>query len=370
VSRAVALVLTGCAACLSKPSIDITVRDANTTDTGAEMMIDADLRPVNIAFVTSTNISIDQLGGIDSADSLCKSLAFNAGLPSNTYRAWLSTTAETARQRLGAARGWVRPDGKPFADEITTLVSGVIYYPLRVTERGDDVVTESVATATTASGGLHANDCSGLVGGTAEQIAIGVSDATTNRWTATSSQSCSTSLRLYCFGTELQQPVSVTPTPGRIAFLSSNAWTPAGKSDADGLCQSEADTNGFGGTYTAFLATSQKSATSNLNLAGAPWVRPDGVPIVASAADLATGQLLAPLNVTAGGTYHDENVWTGLTGTNAVTDTGSLTSTCSDWQSPQGQAAVAFASRTGTAWYRSGTTPLCSEARRLYCFQL
>lgn len=91
----------------------------------------------NIAFVTSTTYNGD-LGGLAGADQKCQALAEAAGLPANVYKAWLSTSNENAKDRLGSARGWVRKDGKPFADTVADIVSGKIFHPLRIDENGAD----------------------------------------------------------------------------------------------------------------------------------------------------------------------------------------------------------------------------------------
>jgi len=77
----------------------------------------------NIAFVTSAKYVGGQFGGLDAADKECARLALAARLP-GTYKAWLSTSTEDAIDRLGSARGWVRVDGKPFADERKEIIEG------------------------------------------------------------------------------------------------------------------------------------------------------------------------------------------------------------------------------------------------------
>ena len=79
---------------------------------------------VNIAFVTSTSVQISTLGGHLGADALCAQRAEAGGLPSNTYVAWLSTSTVDAKTRLAGARGWVRPDGLPFADTLESPRGG------------------------------------------------------------------------------------------------------------------------------------------------------------------------------------------------------------------------------------------------------
>ena len=117
------------------------------------------------------------------------------------------------------------------------------------------------------------------------------------------------------------------------------------------------------------LATTTSSPIAALDLGGPPWVRPDGVALVEDAVDLTIGILLAPINVTLDGAYHDDTVWTGMTNALPVTQASSSSATCSDWSSTTGSGTVAFASRSGQQWFRSTMQPPCTEARRLYCFE-
>jgi len=98
------------------------------TDQRIERLIDGGASPeaafdqaiedlaVNFVFATSTSYPAD-FGGLAGADAICNQHAGDAGLP-GTYVAWLSTTTVDARDRLAGARGFVRPDGLPFADTV------------------------------------------------------------------------------------------------------------------------------------------------------------------------------------------------------------------------------------------------------------
>ena len=68
----------------------------------------------NLVFVTSTTYRGD-LGGLQAADARCRERARAANLR-GTFVALLSSSTVDARTRLGTARGWVRTDGRPFAD--------------------------------------------------------------------------------------------------------------------------------------------------------------------------------------------------------------------------------------------------------------
>ena len=91
---------------------------------------------------------------LENADAKCNDAATAGGLPGE-YRAWLSTAAIYARDRLAGARGWVRRDGSPFADTVDDLVAGKIFNPPLLDEFGNEVrsgIDDFVATGTDATG--------------------------------------------------------------------------------------------------------------------------------------------------------------------------------------------------------------------------
>ena len=133
----------------------------------------------NIAFVTSVKYA-GSLGGLAGADQKCQALATAAGLPQNTYKAWLSSS-ENAIDRLGSARGWVRVDGKPFADAKADIVSDKILHPLRVYENGNydnDPGGSSVWTGTSSDGTVWSDGtCSNWTSSNSSTIAVTGNDA-------------------------------------------------------------------------------------------------------------------------------------------------------------------------------------------------
>ena len=72
-------------------------------------------------FVTSTNPgSGGNLGGLAGADAHCAALAEAAGITGKTWRAYLSTSTENARDRIGAGP-WVNAAGVTIADSVDAL---------------------------------------------------------------------------------------------------------------------------------------------------------------------------------------------------------------------------------------------------------
>lgn len=325
---------------------------------------------VNYAFVTSTSYTGAQVGGLSGADALCNARAAAGGLP-GTYVAWLSDSSTDAIDRLAGARGWVRPDGEPFADSAADLSAGRVLDPLDVDELGNHVADDvGVHTGTLADGtvatGLTCADWSSNTGSARHGLASGGAAV----WTSATDGTCAAAQRLYCLGTDHAYPVRPWTTEGRIAFLSEASFEPGyGLAFADGVCQAEATAAGLDGSYLALLATADASAASRFNPAGPTWMRPDGVPIAASASDLlGGGALLAAIDVSADGTRYDGDVPV-LTG--ALSVTASSATTCNDWL--DAGASSTYQGRTGhsdAAWFNSAEAVSCAATNlRFYCLE-
>ena len=284
-------------------------------------------------FVTSTEYSGSQIGGLTGADSKCNSRASAGGLP-GTYVAWLSTTSVNAKDRLPSSGGWMRPDGKPYANSKSDLLAGKIHYPPNVDELGNEISSStSVWTGTLDSGNRTSLRCGDWTTTSGDGYG-GYCTATRQGWTAYFSSTCAASNRIYCFGTSSKSAVSPY-SAGSIAFASSGSFKAhQGRACADALCQSDAESAGYRGTFLALLATDSATAASRFSSTGNPWYRPDGVQVVDSASQLlSAGQLKAPINVTADGlTYYNwgsQKMWTGSSAVNVI-DQGA---TCNSWSS-------------------------------------
>lgn len=74
-------------------------------------------------FVTSSNPGNGgDLGGLEGADAHCQSLAEAAGAGGKTWRAYLSTDSEDARDRIGDGP-WYNADGELIAENVDQLHS-------------------------------------------------------------------------------------------------------------------------------------------------------------------------------------------------------------------------------------------------------
>ena len=72
-------------------------------------------------FVTSQNPGKGaNLGGLEGADAWCASLAEAAGVAGKTWRAYLSTSAGNARDRIGDGP-WVNAKGETIAESLAAL---------------------------------------------------------------------------------------------------------------------------------------------------------------------------------------------------------------------------------------------------------
>jgi hypothetical protein len=349
-----------------------------------DVVLDADVTTTatflgaNYVFITSLRYGADQVAPA-AADAKCQAHASAAGLP-GTYAAWISTSAVNAPVRLGAARGWVRVDGLPFADEVASLVAGEVFYPVALDENGFDrraIWLYAAFTGTRNDGVVdRAANCSDWTSTADTNVLIGLPDSGAGGWSGGAGASCGSQYALLCFGTDATRAVAPAPSAGRRAFVSAGLRNGGvGLAALDALCASEAAAAGLGGTFKALVATTTASAVSRFDLQGAPWVRTDGVPVVAGAADLATGTFVAPIEVLADGASHATSLtmqgrlaWTGASG---PTWAGAATTTCEDWTSAAATSTGIAGSYTSSyAQSPFGTAGRdCSVAQRVYCLQ-
>ncbi len=334
----------------------------------------------NIVFVTSTTHNA-ALGGLAGADTLCKERAQAAGL-SGTYQAWLSTSTVNAKDRLGTASGWVRPDGKPVLNHAGDIASNRFFYPVRLDESGTDVGNVWVWTATSSDGARVAyadsTTCADFTTATPDPtryVYSGLASSVGVEFTSRNLLNCDSELHLYCFGTDRTAVVSVDPaTTGRHAFASLEAWSPGtGIASADALCQREASAANLPGTYKALLASAGASAASRFNANGTPWIRSDGIPLTSSASGFFSAAFWdAALNVTADGQKYLSGglYWSGA---GTMTTAGTNATTCSNWQSvtPTAVESVFGVQGESSALYFFGSThgDCASTGVGLVCLQ-
>jgi cysteine-rich repeat protein len=300
--------------------------DGNSSD--GDSCSNACKKHYNVAFVTSTTYSVPTLGGLTGADAACQARATAGGL-SGHFVAWMSDSKTPVLTRLKGARGWVRPDGKPFLDEASGQAT---YYPPRVTELGTVLASDDPPALGGYAEGSSGSECEDWTSTAAGNGFLhGDPTGGAGAWTGSYGDvACAAVFRIYCFQNDFQNPLTFTKASGRLAFVSNKPWTPSGGlAGADGVCGADATAAGFSGTFKAMLATTTASAASRFSTAGGVWVRPDGIPLVAQASDMfsATGVLLAPLQLTAQGNYLGN--YGGWSGSADPQKPG--TNTCSNW---------------------------------------
>ncbi len=324
---------------------------------------DAVVPVANLAFETSTTHEPGQLGSLANADAICNVRATEAGLP-GTFVAWLATSTTTAPSRLGTARGWVRPDGLIVVDTVDDLLVGLMIHPIVLDEHGVDHSYDAnpyVATGTDVTGlGPNCTDYTDPAGTVFE----GVSALAFLAWTHRTTSACNQPVHLYCFGIDLDVPLVIAPSAGRLAFVSVGTFTPTtGIAAADTICTDEAGSAGLPGSYLAMLPVGGPAA-ARFDTAGPTWVRRDGVPLAATATDFMNGTLLAPLNVTAAGAYTDADVMTGSDTPLALT----VGEDCAVWSSASSGSNLGYASAVGPYMFNA-TSSNCTVPQPVYCLQ-
>jgi hypothetical protein len=340
--------------------------------------------PYNYVFVTSQRFLPGQdFVGLSGADGECQKLADAAGIgaPMRHYVAWLSTSSQDAKARLMTptgtpARGWVRPDGRPFGDSLTALLgdSGQIFYPPRLDEQGHDVaVTDPDMFAHTATGtdsdGTRDPDTASDWTSSTTSFRSGAAIGTTAGWTDADTISPQ-AMHLYCFSIDFEQLLQPTKVNGRLAFVSNgkfpSAMFPMSLANADALCQQEGTTLAAG-TYRALLSTTQAAASSRFDLTGRTWVRPDGIPWLANANDLRDGQPLTGLSIDSLGTYINFSaVWTGAVSPSSTSITSAHS--CGDWTSSSSTGDEGQPTYTNQFQFTFNTSEPCDPGS-LYCLQ-
>lgn len=318
----------------------------------------------NIVFVSSMPVST-RLGQVDvaQADADCNTLAAAEGLRGE-FVAWLPDGDQTAPQRLGSARGWVRPDGRPFTDRVVDLLEGRVFYPPVLDEAGTEVRGRRAVTGTRANGAADFDcdawqDAEGL-------MTVGSPGATVPSWTEDAGLGCTGArpLSVYCFGVDAQVPVSFEPESGRRAFVTDMLLDGAAGLDAmDAECAFDAAAARLPGTFLAVVATSGGSALSRFSLDGEPWVNMNGAPLSDTALSLAVAPHLdASPGLTAFGAAVGGSFWTG-----AVDVDGEAAQTCADWTSTT-DSGSRFAIDETTDWFQGSSTN-CAGPQHVLCFQ-
>ena len=332
----------------------------------------------NLAFVSPAAVTGD-LGGLDGADGKCNSWAGDAGLP-GSYVAMLSTEAVEVHNRLGNTRGWIRVDGRPFADtpeDLFNLNHGPLTAP-RIDPYGNNLGQQSVWSASYNNGtyNSYGGDCVGWTATTGD-ARYGFSD-TSHQWLdRETNEPCSTAFHLYCLQTDHYKPLQIEKNfaeSGRRIFVSNSRLNVgSGIAGADALCQADADaTSGLEGNFRALLADIGTSAIDRFTKSNTLIVRLDGLRVADDLKALATQDLVHPVTLMPDGNNWDFRVFTG--GASPAT-VGTAEGTCSGWSQASGRAFFGFSHGTSVSsdrsWFNNGTDNCNSRNDELpvYCLE-
>jgi hypothetical protein len=146
------------------------------------------------------------LGGLEGADAICNDLASEAGLP-GTYMAWLSDTTSSPATRFPtkSTGPYVRTDTIPVAWNWDHLLGGELIVPIDRNEAGALISTNRETWTNTSPDGTlgstdpnlvcdnWTSDLNGQSGG------VGETNQLNDQWTASHSDPCNATWRLYCF---------------------------------------------------------------------------------------------------------------------------------------------------------------------------
>ncbi len=152
-------------------------------DTNCDGEIDDDFKYI---FVTSSDHN-GNLGGLAGADAICQALADAAGLPTATYKAWLSTSTVNANDpgrlthsSIPYANTNFQIVAHDWADLVDGSLDAPVYYDEMAHKMGSAVWT-GTSTAGLAEG--YSNYCNDWTIGSSDSAQIGYSHESDSRWT-------------------------------------------------------------------------------------------------------------------------------------------------------------------------------------------
>ncbi|WP_331374667.1 hypothetical protein [Sinorhizobium chiapasense] len=132
-------------------------------------------------FVTSANPGKGgDLGGLAGADAYCAQLAIAGGSSGKTWKAYLSTDAENAKDRIGGGP-WYNAKGEKIADDVASLHSDKNNLTKQtalnekgevINGRGDTPNRHDILTGSNPDGTAAADTCGNWTMGGAEGVAI------------------------------------------------------------------------------------------------------------------------------------------------------------------------------------------------------
>jgi hypothetical protein len=329
--------------------------------------------PHNLAFTTNGGAA-PTVGSLEAYDRFCNEQATFAGINNagaDAYVAALSTRNLPLRPRLSAARGWIRPDGSPFADSVEGLFDrGQLFNAPALDEFGlVQIRPEGVnptLSGTLRDGTTAPDNCDDWTN-PAGQMQVGLTAGGPDDWLESELRSCTQLGQLICLGVAKNEPLPVAPSAGaKRIWLSQTTFEP-GATRPDALCASALPPGVL--EARAFLAYPGRAADAALD-AAATYARLDGV-VVGTGAEIASGQLRSGIWQRPDGSYSrgvsSPFAWTGQTDGHAP---GTPSSTCNDWTTEVGSSPVGRYASIAELFGSAGVQP-CNVAggAHLYCVE-
>lgn len=184
-------------------------------------------------FVTSQTNKMGNLGGLAGADGICNTLATAAGQGNKVWKAYLSTTTEAAKDRIGQGP-WFNAKGVQVAANLAALLAMPAKPEVLIDEKGNPIdgqwnsampVQHDIMTGSAADGTLQPPDAMGRSANCKDWTSAGTdafaqvghsdgmgpmmsTDAPYNSWNSShANQDCSDTAprggagRFYCFAT-------------------------------------------------------------------------------------------------------------------------------------------------------------------------
>jgi len=337
----------------------------------------------NFIFLSSEEFP-PTLGGVAPYDAACNRLATAAGINTAQGDGYIaaisdSTSLFTERLRPGV-RGWVRLDGKPFADSVQQMLrGGEIYHPIQYDERLDVPRGGSVLfslTGTHADGTLGENCSDWTTSSDSAMYTLGDPlQGGPGAWVDDIDYPCSSvpGTRITCLENQRAAALAIVPRTGKRIWLSKTPFA-IGSSTPDDRCQSDRPANVA--QAAALVAHVGGRARDGLDLS-ANYVRSDGQLVgtgeqlaAASAAGLST-RIDTGIWQSGDGTYLQPDleglrVWTGA---DDMATLGTAATTCNDWTDAGGVGISGKAQATASAFWALGVPESCLASRYLYCVE-
>lgn len=163
-----------------------------------------------IVFVTSHQFN-GAFGGAAAADAICRDAAERASLGPTEWRAWLSTTGESAHERIEHDGPYVLVSGEVVVASKSQLLSGTLDSAISVTETGESAPTGAsnlrVWTGTSFDGTTTPDTCRDWTSSNFLDFGVlGSLESTAASWTRAPGAiqvqggwGCQTLGRIYCF---------------------------------------------------------------------------------------------------------------------------------------------------------------------------